>query len=46
MVSDLRRKKHSLRTLALQNPILYVLVAEGNNVLGRQTGLWSTGPKV
>jgi hypothetical protein len=29
-----------------QKPPLGVLVAEGGNVLGRQTGLWSTEAKV
>jgi hypothetical protein len=29
-----------------QNPTIGVLVAEGDNVLGRGTGLWSTEAKV
>jgi hypothetical protein len=32
--------------LPLQNPTLGILVAEGGNVLGQRTGLWSTEAKV
>jgi hypothetical protein len=34
--------KQSICKNPLQNPTLGVLVTEGGNVLGRQTGLWST----